>query len=142
MSGRARRAVGLAMRLAYAWCGVDVFCVILFAAAIFKDKFIHDLATERGCSDLNPMLRTYFPQETLMTESDSCIALHLSFQAGLAILLLVLVIEHAVGLFVLFVLEHSELDSVPESARAAVKPRAAAHGAAELEACRATGCGP
>ena len=72
-----------------------------------------------------------------MTESDSCIALHLSFQAGLAILLLVLVIEHAVGLFVLFVLEHSELDSVPESARAAVKPRAAAHGAAELEACRA-----
>mmetsp|Transcript_16638 Transcript_16638/g.55966 ORF Transcript_16638/g.55966 Transcript_16638/m.55966 type:complete len:882 (+) Transcript_16638:304-2949(+) len=137
MSGRARRAVGLAMRLAYAWCGVDVFCVILFAAAIFKDKFIHDLATERGCSDLNPMLRAYFPQETLMTESDSCIALHLSFQAGLAILLLVLVIEHAVGLFVLFVLEHSELDSVPERACAAVKPRAAAHGAAELEACRA-----
>ena len=139
MTARARRAVGLALRLVYAWCGLDVICVLLLSMAILpvKDKFLSELSIERGCFTLEPLLRAYFAEETqMLSPSDSCIAFHTQFHRGLVLLFIALFLDHLICAAVLLALRGSDLNAVGTARVGAVSMATGSGSASELSGDR------
>jgi hypothetical protein len=101
---RARRAAALAVRLLFAWCGIDVFLCLLVCIFVLslREQMSAEISASKGCDPIEPLMRAYFGAALGMhSESDHCIGFSPTFHLGFALLVASLALQYALAFFVL-----------------------------------------
>jgi len=101
---RARRAAALALRLLFAWCGIDVFLCLLVCMFLLplKQQLSAEISASKGCGPIEPLMRVYFGAALGMhTVDDHCIGFSHTFHPGMALVAGALAVQYALAFFVM-----------------------------------------
>jgi hypothetical protein len=104
LAPRARRAAALALRILFAWCGIEVFLCLLVCMFLLplKHQLVTEISTSKGCGPIEPLMRAYFGAALAMqSDEDHCIGFNHTFHPGIGQVAAALAVQYALAFFVL-----------------------------------------